>query len=253
MHLRTCSISPACSRSPVTKRPDGRRRHLSVTPPAVRHARATTQHRHVLDALDARHHVLEVPLHAVGQRELGHRAAGAGALEAHLHDSVLHVDELDVATVGLQGRADVTESVLDLLLESQSSVVTSSSLAGGRVHQALRRRGSARAANVTVCSSCVRSASTPLQNSWVSHTSSPHGSTRWRHRQSRIGPSTASYTSRTVMSAAGPRQHDAALLAALGAHEVGARQVLDDLGEPRARGCAARAAMSPVCSTVPGS
>ena len=88
--------------------------------------------RHVLDALDARHHVLEVPLDAVRQRQLRHGATGTRALEAHLHHTVVrHVDELDVATVGLQSRADVTKRLLDLLLDLSHMFVTSSSLAGG--------------------------------------------------------------------------------------------------------------------------
>src|SRR5450759_4878932 len=86
----------------VTRRPP--RNDRAVSPPCSRRVRR-------------RHDVLEVQLHAVGQRELRHRAAGAGALEAYLDDPVLHVDELDVATVGLQGRTDVAESLLDLLLE----------------------------------------------------------------------------------------------------------------------------------------
>ena len=48
----------------------------------------------------------------------------AGALEAYLDDAVLHVDQLDVATVGLQGRADVAESLLDLLLDDLPYVLS---------------------------------------------------------------------------------------------------------------------------------
>jgi len=69
-----------------------------------------------LDALHVRELLLEHALHAVRQGHLGHRAAAACALEAHLHDATFDTDQLDVAAIGLQRRPDLVEYRLDLLV-----------------------------------------------------------------------------------------------------------------------------------------
>jgi len=49
-------------------------------------------------------------LYAMRERHLRHRTAAAGAQKAYLYHTVDHVDQLDIATVGLQGWTDVFQS-----------------------------------------------------------------------------------------------------------------------------------------------
>ena len=68
-------------------------------------------------ARNARYAFLQDALYAVGQRHLAHGATLAGTLQFHAYDAfVINVDERNVATVGLQARADKLQNTCYLFL-----------------------------------------------------------------------------------------------------------------------------------------
>ena len=76
---------------------------------------------HADDFLDLRHLLPNRPLDAHLERHLRPGAAPAGPVEADADDAlVIHVDQLEVAAVGLNGRADDFDDLLYLFTHKAS-------------------------------------------------------------------------------------------------------------------------------------
>jgi len=72
------------------------------------------------DALNLRNLLLEDTLNAVGKCHLRHGTAGARADQPDLHDAAFNIDELDIATIGLQCGPDSVEYLLHALFHRNS-------------------------------------------------------------------------------------------------------------------------------------
>lgn len=86
----------------------------------------TREASHRLDAHDLWNLFLQHPLDTVREGQLRHRAAAAGTLQSNLNHAILcHFDQLDVSSVGLQGRTDLVERSLDTFLHEGSPSIAS--------------------------------------------------------------------------------------------------------------------------------